>query len=289
MQTEDSPLAGRTALLTGATSGIGIPTAIALLRAGARLLAVGRDPARQDVLAAHLARKVPGGEVIHLRADLTRMADVRRLAAEVGEQAPALHLLVNNAGAFSPRRVVTLDGLERTYAVNLFAPILLARLLRPALREAGGGARIVNVGSAASDRASSPLPDLAGGAGWSTMRAYERSKLALMMATFELARREDPGAVTANVVHPGVVATRIGEVGGPIGLVWRLARPFFRSPDDGAKPTLAACLSSDYEGRTGLYIKASGPAEPNPLARDPKLTREVWRRTSRLLGLAEDG
>jgi len=273
----------RTAFLTGATSGIGRWSALGLARAGYRVIAAGRDRQRGEELRAWVTARVPAAHVEVVTADLSLMAEVRRLAGEVRERAPRLHVLVNNAGLARRSRAVTAEGHELTLAVNHLAPFLLTRALLPPLM-AAGQARIVNVGSVASDRARIDLDDLEGARNWSTMRAYGRSKLALMIATFEWARRLDPEAATANVVHPGGVATAIGDIGGVPGLAWRLVKPFLLSPEQGVRTTRHVATSPAVAGVTGRYFKREAPAEPNPLAKDTDLAARLWARTEAMVG-----
>jgi NAD(P)-dependent dehydrogenase (short-subunit alcohol dehydrogenase family) len=273
----------RTAFLTGATSGIGRWSALGLAKAGYRVIAAGRDRQRGEELRAWVTSQAPTAQIEVVTADLSLMAEVRRLAGEVLERAPRLHVLVNNAGLARRSREVTAEGHELTLAVNHLAPFLLTRELLPTLM-AAGRARIVNVGSVVSDRARIDLDDLENTRNWSTMRAYGRSKLALMVATFEWARRLDPDAVTANVVHPGGVATAIGEIGGVPGLAWRLIKPFLLSPEQGARTTLHVATSPAVAGVTGRYFKREASAEPNPLAKDTELAAQLWARTEAVVG-----
>lgn len=273
---------GRTALLTGATSGIGRWTALGLARAGYQVIAAGRDPRRGEELVKWVKGQVPAAQIDVVTTDLSVTAEVRRMARQIRERAPRLHVLINNAGLACRSREVTVEGHELTLAVNYLAPFLLTRELLPSLM-AAGRARIVNVGSVASDRARIDLDDLESARNWSTMRAYARSKLALMIATFEWARRLDPEVVTANVVHPGGVATAIGDVGGVPGLAWRLLKPFLLSPEQGARTTRHVATSSAVEGVTGRYFKREAPAEPNPLAKDNALAAQLWVRTEAMV------
>lgn len=279
----------RTALVTGATSGIGIYTVLGLVRANVRVLAVGRDEARNAALREFIARRAPAARLELLTADLSQLADLPRLAADVRARAPRLDLLINNAGLLRKRREVTPEGYELTLAVNYLAPFRLTAELLDALaagRDGRPSARIVNVGSQASDRAAIRLDDLQTARGWTTMRAYGQAKLALMLWTFELARRLRASGITANVVHPGVVATRVGDLGGGFGLAWMLAKPFLLTPSQGAEATLHAALSPDMAGVTGRYYKRNGEARPNPRALDRALAADLWSRTERLLDMS---
>ena len=168
-------------------------------------------------------------------------------------------------------------------AVNHLAPFVLTNALEPALR-AGAPSRVVNVGSRASDRATVHVDDLEGARSYNPLVAYGRSKLALMMASFERARRLQGTGVAVNVVHPGVVATSFGALPGPIGWAWRLGQPFMISPQQGADTPLHLALSPQVEGVTGGYWKRRRQARPNRQALDAALVRQLWRETERLVG-----
>jgi NAD(P)-dependent dehydrogenase (short-subunit alcohol dehydrogenase family) len=164
-------------------------------------------------------------------------------------------------------------------AVNHLAPFVLTETLQRALQDAGE-ARVVNVGSAASDRTTLDVDNLEMTKGWLALRAYGRSKLAIMMATFEWARRV-PG-VTVNVVHPGVVATKIGAVPGLIGFGWGMLRPFLITMEQGADTPLHVGLSAQVANMTGVYFKKRLPARPNSQALDRAQTARLWTETVRL-------
>jgi NAD(P)-dependent dehydrogenase (short-subunit alcohol dehydrogenase family) len=269
----------KTAFVTGATSGIGIWTVLGLVRAGVRVIAAGRDPGRARALQDFVARRAGGARVEVVLGDLSRLGEVLRLAEQVRATAPRLDLLVNNAGLLAKRRIVTEEGNELILAVNHLAPFLLMRELQDALPQGG---RIVNVGSAASDRATIRLDDLQCARGWTTMRAYGQAKLALMLCSFALARRLEPRGVAVNVVHPGVVGTRIGDLGGAFGFAWSLLKPFLLSEEEGAATTLHVALSAEAEGVSGRFWKKGRPTAPNALALDARLAERVWAETERI-------
>jgi NAD(P)-dependent dehydrogenase (short-subunit alcohol dehydrogenase family) len=282
--TQPVPPSLRTALLTGATSGIGQWTALGLAKAGFRVIAVGRDATRARQLAVWVRGKHGSAEIETTLADLSLMAEVRRLAADVKARAPQLDLLVNNAGLMRKHRIETREGHELTLAVNHLAPFLLTRELLPLLASA---ARIVNVGSSSSDKAQIDPNDLEWKMRpWSMYKAYGQSKLALMLTSFELARRlgQTP---TVNVVHPGTVGTRIGNLGGGLGVARALMKPVLLTPEAGAQTTLHVATNPALASVTGRYFKKSAPAEPNPLGIDQGLAATVWARTEALLGLSE--
>jgi NAD(P)-dependent dehydrogenase (short-subunit alcohol dehydrogenase family) len=271
----------RLALVTGATSGLGVWTVLGLVRAGYRVIAVGRDQGKCDSLRSRIERETASPRLDCAVADLALMSEVRRLSRRILDREGKLDVLVNNAGLLATTRSLTAEGHESTLAVNHLAPFLLTRELLPALR-AAPSARIVNVGSAASDRARLDLDDLQGSKRWSMYGAYAQSKLAMMSATFELARRIGPDGPTANVVHPGTVATAICREG-VAGRIWSLLRPFMLSPEKGAGPTLFLASDSDLTTVTGTYFKRFDRSAPNPAANDAALAGRLWSVTEELV------
>lgn len=239
-----------------------------------------RDRARGEAVQAWIA---PHGETELVLADLSLVASTRRAADEIRSRHPRLSLLVNNAGVFKARRERTAEGHEMVLAVNHLAPFVLMQALRPALLD-GAPSRIVTVGSSTSDRARVNPGDLELERGWTMVRAYSSSKLAVMIATFEAARRLSGTGVVANVVHPGMVATKLVRSRGPIGLSWRLMSPLLRSEEKGAETPLHVALADELAGVTGGYFKDCRAVAPNKLALDLRLARHVWDATAGLVG-----
>jgi retinol dehydrogenase-12 len=276
-----------TAVVTGATSGIGRWIALGLARAGCHVVLVGRNAARGAAALDWIGAQSPGASTELMLADLSLMAETRALGQRIAERHPAISLLVNNAGVFRTRRTETAEGHETVLAVNHLSPFLLTRTLLGALESGArdfGSAGIVNVGSDVSDRARIDPDDLELRRHWGMVRAYGQSKLALMMTTFEWARRLDWRGVTANIVHPGMVATGLVRTSGIIGLSWRLMAPFLRTEEQGARTPLHVCLAPEYAGRTGLYVKNCKPARANRSVEDVALVARVWDATERLIG-----
>lgn len=271
------------AVVTGATSGLGEWVALGLARAGLHTVIVARDRARGEATQAFIAKQARGAATELVLADLSSLQATREAGEAIAAAHPRIDVLVNNAGLITPKRQVTAEGREMILAVNHLAPFALTTALEAALK-AGAPARVVNVGSTASDRAHLDIADLEGERSWYALRAYGRSKLAMMMATFERARRLEGTGVTVNVVHPGVVATRIGSVPGPIGWGWAALKPFMITPERGADTPLQVALSPLAEGVTGAYWKNNRQAKPNRQALDPVLVRQLWRESERLIG-----
>ena len=270
-----------TAVVTGATGGIGRWIALLLAQAGHPVVLVGRDRARGEAAQAWVAQQ--SGAVPELMlADLSSLAATRALGQAITVRHPRIHLLVNNAGVFRGRRERTAEGHEMVLAVNHLSPFVLTRALEVALR-AGAPSRIVTVGSSTSDRARIDPANLELDRRWGMVRAYSQSKLAVMMATFEWARRLDGSGVVANVVHPGAVATGLVRTPGVIGLAWRLMAPWLLTEAQGADTPSHVALAPELAGVTGGYFKNRKAVEPNRLARDPVLIGRVWRATERLV------
>ena len=271
------------AVVTGATAGLGRWIAYGLARAGYYTVIVARDAVRGEATRQWIAQQARGAMTELVIADLSSLQQTREAGEAIAASHPRIDVLVNNAGLITRRREVTAEGHEMVLAVNHLAPFVLTTALEPALR-AGAPARVVNVGSTASDRASLVIDNLELGRGWHSMTAYCRSKLALMMATFERSRRLEGSGVAVNVVHPGVVKTSLLSIPGPVGWGWAALGPFMLTPEQGAVTPLHLALSPLVEGDTGKYWKRSRPAQPNPLALDATLVRQLWRETERLIG-----
>jgi NAD(P)-dependent dehydrogenase (short-subunit alcohol dehydrogenase family) len=269
-------------VLTGATSGIGRWIAAGLARAGYTLTLIARDEGRAAATVAWIQSRTPAAAVEVRIADLSSLAETRAVAAMILRHTPRLDLLVNNAGVLSPKRQVTAEGHERTLATNLLSPLALTEALLPALTTAVPS-RIVMIGSSSSDRARIDPDNLELARGWSMVRAYSQSKLALLMTSRALAQRLEGSGVTVNVVHPGLVATDIVRQGGMVGLAWKAMAPFSLTPERGADTPLYACLSPEMAEKTGLYLKRRRPAAPNPLVANAALSARVTEAAALLL------
>jgi NAD(P)-dependent dehydrogenase (short-subunit alcohol dehydrogenase family) len=270
------------AVVTGATGGIGRWIALGLARAGHHVVLIGRDRARGEAAWAWIAQQAPQASMALLIADLSLLSATQGLASLILADYKKIHLLINNAGVFDAKPVSTSEGRDRVLATNLLSPFVLTRALLPVLRR-GAPSRVVNVGSSTSDRASLDPDHLVLGNRWGMQRAYSQSKLALMMTTFALAKRLEGSGVTANVVHPGLVATRLVRTGGIIGLVWRALAPIALSEEEGADTVLYVSLAPELAAVSGAYFKARRAVPPNPKALDTTLVERVWLATERLV------
>jgi len=267
----------RVAVVTGASAGIGLYTALGLARQGMRVVLVGRDPARTERARRLVAERSGSGALDTALADLASLAAVRRLADALLADYERIDLLVNNAGLISPHFQLSEDGYELTVAVNHLAPFLLTNLLLDRLRasaQTNRMARIVTVASQAHRGARLNIAALTRPQDWTPLSAYGRSKLCNVLFTRALARRLDATQVTTACLHPGIVATAIGDRAGAIaGFGWRLIKPFLISPERGAATSLFLAAVPDPTPFHGAYVIGKRVAEPDAAARDDRLAR----------------
>jgi retinol dehydrogenase-14 len=266
-------MAGKTVLVTGGTGGIGKATATRLATLGARVGITGRDDNRARAGVAAIKRESGNPAVDAFVADLSSQTEVRRLAAAVLDAYPRLDVLVNNVGGFWAHRRVTTDGLEHTFAVNHLAPFLLTNLLLDRLKDSAP-ARIVMVSSNAQALGRIDFDDLQGATDYSGPRAYNQSKLANVMFTYELSRRLDGTGVTVNALHPGVVSTSFGAEDPT--LLTRMARPlmrFMKTPPRARPPRPTSPRHRTSRPSPASTSRTAHPRRPtNPPTTPPRQT-----------------
>jgi retinol dehydrogenase 14 len=279
---------GKRILVTGATSGIGLEAAVELARRGARVTLVGRDAARTAAARTVVMERANSNEVDELLCDFGSQASIRALAEAFRARHHRLDVLVNNAGAVNSTRRLGPDGIEATWAVNHLGYFLLTALLLDLLKTSAP-ARIVTVASIGHRGGTLSLDDPGfDGGGYSTMRAYRRSKLANVLFAAELARRLKGSGVTSNSLHPGTVATNIWS-GAPTWtkpIIAILYRPFFISAAEGGQTIVQLAADPGLEGVSGRYFEKRQPVAPAPLAQDEDLARRLWEASAKQVGLA---
>jgi retinol dehydrogenase-14 len=283
------PMTGRTVLVTGATGGIGKATALGLAAMGAHLAITGRDRGRVEAAAREL-RAAGGAQVDGFVADLSAQSEVHRLAAEVLERLTRIQVLVNNVGGYWNTRHVTADGLERTFALNHLAPFLLTNLLLDRLTQSAP-ARVVTVASNAHTMGRIDFDDLQGAQSYSGARAYNQSKLANVLFTYELARRLQGTSVTANALHPGVVRTSFGaeDPARLQRLFVPLIRPFMKSPARGAATSIHAASAPELHEVSGRYFANSEPRRSSERSYDEAVAARLWQVSADPVGLTAAG
>jgi NAD(P)-dependent dehydrogenase (short-subunit alcohol dehydrogenase family) len=280
---QSRPMDGRTVVVTGATGGIGRATALGLAAMGAHLAITGRDRARTEDAAREI-RTAGGARVDVFVADLSSQTEMRRLADEVLQRLPRIDVLVNNVGGYWNTRHVTADGLEHTFALNHLAPFLLTNLLLERLKDSGP-ARVVTVSSNAQALGRIDFADLQGQRSYSGARAYNQSKLANVMFTYELARRLGGTSVTANALHPGVVSTAFGadDPGRVQRMLVPFVRPFMKSPAEGAATSIHLASAPGLDQVTGRFFADSQARRSGQRSYDETAAARLWQVSAELV------
>jgi retinol dehydrogenase 12 len=269
---------GKVVLITGANSGVGFATARGIAERGATVVMVCRDPARGAAARDELAKVATGPTPVLLLADLSSQAAIRTLAAEVHARFQHLDVLINNAGATFATRELTVDGIERTFAINHLAPFLLTNLLLDLLR-AAPAARIVTVSSEIHSGKLN-FDTLQSERHYNFLGTYRSSKTANVLFTYELARRLEGTTVTANCVSPGPTKTRAGDnMRGFPGLMTKVMKgiPFlFASPEKGARTSIYVATSPDLAGISGTFYYKCREKRSQPITHDTEVAAKLW-------------
>lgn len=279
--------ARRVAVVTGANRGIGRALALGLARAGHHVVLACRRAADGEDAGRFIQAQVPAASLEVATVDLASLSSVRAFASALLESHPRIDVLVNNAAVALKRREDTVDGIEKTLAVNHLAPFALTVWLLPALRRAGtsGGARVVTVSSGSQHNRRLDLGDLQNRRRYAGVRAYGETKLMNVLFTRELARRGRAHGISAFSMHPGVIGTNLLLDYLPLQALLRpLVRRFSGTPEEGADTGVWLATHPGLEASSGGYFIRRAPARPNPLANDEALARALWEESARLTG-----
>lgn len=279
-------LYGKVCLVTGATSGIGRETALALAYRGADVVIVGRQRKKTRAVVESIKLQTGNQGVYALLCDLSSQSQIRALAEQFHDEFSRLDVLINNAGAVFLSRSESADGIEMTFAVNHLSYFLLTVLLLDVLK-ASSPARVVNVSSIAHSNSVIEFDDLGCAKHYRFgVTAYCRSKLANLLFTYELSRRLEGSGVTVNALHPGVVATNLLANNGVIG---RLGKLFLRfhgiSPADGAATSIFLATEEEMAGVTGRYYVDCKPHQSSAASRDVNVAKKLWQVSAELVGV----
>ncbi len=277
---------GKICLVTGANSGVGKATSLALAQMGATVVMVSRDAARGEEAQKEIQEQSGNQNVHLLLADLSSQQSIRQLAEEFQRQFSQLHVLINNAGIFPLGRRETVDGLEMAFAVNYLAPFLLTNLLLDTLK-ASAPARIINVSSDSHEQGYINMDNLQSKQRNSLYKIYGQSKLAVILFSYELARRLEGTGVTVNALHPGFVSTNIAQrdVGPFLRMIAGIIFLFGISPEEGAKTSVYLASSPDVEEVTGKYFVKSTPKRSVAISYDEELQHKLWEESVKLTHL----
>ncbi len=285
MSNSDWQIADKTALITGATSGIGETTALALARAGARVILHGRNAEKLALTRERIMAETGNSRIETIRADFSALADVRAMADEALARFERLDVLINNAGGTFYKKSLSADEYEKTFAVNHLAPFLLTNLLLERLK-ASAPARIIVLSSMIHAYAGANMRR-PGGWPYLFFIAYGRSKLANLLFTRELALRLKGSGVTVNAVHPGIVRSKVYHTGNRAfdriihGLLGNVL-----TPEEGARTPYYLAASPDVADITGEYFIDERIAPSSRASRDMKRAADLWRLSEEMTGLA---
>jgi NAD(P)-dependent dehydrogenase (short-subunit alcohol dehydrogenase family) len=286
MQAMTTNMTGKTVLITGATNGIGKIAAIELSRMGASVCIVARNRSKGQAVLEEIRRETNNVQLELFIADLSSMADVRKLAQEFTAKHATLDVLLNNAGAFYSERKLSADGLEMTFALNHMSYFLLTNLLLPVLK-ATPNSRVVSVSSAAHTSGKLDFANLQGEQKFNGWKAYSDSKLENALFTFALARRLAGSSVTANCLHPGFVKTGFGEGNsGIFSVVLGIAKNLMAiSVEAGAQTMIHLASSPDVAGVTGKYFDKSKAVSSSAASLDQAVQEQLWAHSEKLAGI----
>ncbi len=275
---------GKICLVTGATNGIGKATAQALAQMGATVVLVGRNPEKCAAVVSEIKHSSSNDAVEALIADLSIMAEVQQVADQFKAKYQKLHVLVNNAGAAFGKRQVTAEGFEKTFALNHLNSFLLTSLLLDTLK-ASAPARIVNVASDSHKGAHLDFDDLQSEKGNFVFNAYGRSKLAVVVFSYELARRLSGTGVTVNVLHPGLVRTGFASNQGvvPSAVIGFFMRFVGLTPEQGAQTSVYLATSPDVENMTGKYWEKRKEVPSGRTSYDEATWARLWEVSDKML------
>ncbi len=275
-------------VVTGGSAGIGLETARGLAKLGCSVTITGRNPERTEAARNDIAQSTNNEHVAFELADFSSLDEVRGLAARLLKRGP-LHVLVNNAGLWHPKRVESRDGYEDTFAVNHLAPYLLTNLLLARIVESAP-ARIVNVSSELHAKATGIAFDdihLTKSYRKKGLAAYEHSKLANVLFSNELARRL-PAGVTSNAIHPGGVATSVTRQSCAARVGQAIIKPWLLTPAQGAETSVFVAASETLDGVTGKYFDDKKEAPASPPSQDADAARRLWVLSAELTGFDLD-
>ncbi len=275
---------GKVVVLTGANTGIGKQTTLELAKRGARVVMACRSASRGEAARAEIEAETGGRGQLEVRElDLASLAGVRAFADKAGADLPRIDVLVNNAGIFPQKRVLTEDGFESQWGVNYLGPYLLTRLLLDKLR-ASAPVRIVHLTSMLHAKGSIDFESFRGERPYKASAAYNQSKLGNLLFSNELARRLEGSGVTSNAVHPGGIATDITR-----DLPW-IARKavglMFKGVEEGARGPVMLAADPELAEASGRYWKETKESTPSADARDEALAARLWAWSEEACGLS---
>lgn len=273
-------------IITGANSGIGKATALALANLGATVVMISRNKEKGLAALNEIKEKTKNPNVELLIADMSIQKEIRRVASEIIKKYPKIDILINNAGEIVGKYSETVDGIETTFATNHLGYFILTNLLLDNIK-AAKNPRIINVASEAERSGDIYFENLNLKGEYSPYKAYCQSKLANIIFTYELARRLKSTNISVNCMHPGVVSTNFGKgLGGMFGSAYSLGKPFMKSPEKGAETVVWLATSPDVEGITGKYFYDKKEIKSISISYGIGTAKKLWKASEMMTGLS---
>lgn len=259
-------------LITGATSGIGKETALALAKQGYNINFTSRDKAKGEKTVKEIIAATENSNIKYFDCDLSSFQSIKKFSDEFKKQHNVIDILINNAGVWESKRKLTKDGIEMTFGVNHLAPFLLTKLLLDLLKNSTNG-KIINLSSALHG-GSINFDDIEGKKTWNQLSSYRQSKLCNILFTKKLARILRGTKITVNAVHPGVIKT--GLIQGAPSFIKFIIGFFLSTPEQGAKTTLHVANLPESDKTTGEYFAGSKIANSGSYSRDENVADRLW-------------
>lgn len=278
---------GKKILITGGNEGIGLATAKLLSYKGADIIITGRNSEKGYRAINEIVKFSKNDNVNFFPADFSSLKNVHSLANFVKGSFKKLDVLINNAGILMPQRKLTMEGNEYTFQVNYLSPFLLTQLLMPLLQKSWDG-RVINVTSKAESSGKINFDDLMFNKGYNSFKAYAQSKLALLIFTYELARRVEGSGVKAYAVHPGMVKTNFENFTGLSKIFFSFTKPFLLTPEEGAETTVFVALEDSVKNMNGKYFIKSRPANSSKQSYNRALAEKLWEISEQLIKPVHD-
>jgi retinol dehydrogenase-14 len=271
-------------VITGANAGIGFATALGLAKQGATIVLICRNVERGNIALQAVAEVAAATPRLFI-ADLSSQASIRELSANLHERLPRIDVLINNVGAAFAKRELTVDGIEKTFALNHLAPFLLTNLVLDLIRRSSAG-RIVNLTAGMPGSPPNYLDNLQGEKSYGQFAAYRSSKIGNKLFTYELARRLEGTGITVNCVHPGPVRTEFTQkAGGFLSVMAKILRPIMKSPQAGARTPIYLATSPEVAGITGGYFVNCKQKRTSAITYDRAIAAKHWEISERLTSL----
>ncbi len=274
----------KTCVVTGGNSGIGKAVAMALAKMDHKVVIISRNAGRGEKAMAEIRKKSGSDKISLIIGDLGTIAGTKALAATLNEKYPEMSVLVNNAGVWMTKKVLTADGLENTFQVNHMAPFILSNLLLPTLKK-NAPARIVNVNAGLYVKGALDLKATPYGGDFHLMKTYMNTKLCNVFFTRKLAKAVEGSGVTVNALHPGVIRTRLGDTPGLAGFFLRAFKLLWASPGKGAESPVWLATAPEVENVNGRFFMLRKETAFSENANNEALSRELWELSANLSGV----